>query len=99
MQAALVTNKYHLARSLICKVKSKNDLTAKLANGKTLAHVLAETSKSDGSAELLTKVMDVLLFLTINTHNFLLLFFNPHASNDILATYWYTCNSGGMGRA
>lgn len=56
MQAALVTNKYHLAKMLIQKIKGKNDLQVKLDHGKSLTHVLAETCRSDSSEELITQV-------------------------------------------
>lgn len=56
IQAALVTNKYHLAKSLIQKIRGKNDLQVKLDHGKSLAHILAETCKPDSSEELITQV-------------------------------------------
>jgi len=55
-QAAVVTNKYHLTKSLIHKVKNNNELMTLHANGQNLAHVLAKAAKPAASCELLVQV-------------------------------------------
>jgi len=55
-QAAVVTGKYHLTKSLIQKVKSKNELLTLRANGQNLAHMLAKTAEPAADRELLTQV-------------------------------------------
>jgi len=52
----VVTNKYHLTKSLIHKVKNKNELMILRADGQNLAHVLAKTSKLNANRELLVQV-------------------------------------------
>jgi hypothetical protein len=56
MQAAFVTNKYHLAKTLIQRIRGKNELPVKLDHGKTLAHILAETARPCSAEELIAEV-------------------------------------------
>lgn len=51
-----MTRKYHLALSLIRKVKEKKELTVKLENNQNLAHVLAKASAAAEEDHMITVV-------------------------------------------